>query len=247
MENPMPHESDGSQNPSPAPQPSPEEQLGNMVNAAVSAHIKRFTEKQLPAILESALKPITEKLAAPPPPADDEGGKRKSKQDPETLALAKQLEDLKKELADRDQKVAAAEKRAREERAFGDLRTSLEGKVRPELLDFVAKHLVAVENRLVFDENGTPLFKSQRVPYAGAEPEEINLPLRAGIDEFLKSDSAKPFLPAPSSASASPLPKRPSMQQSSGFDFSRPANSDAEKAARSLERERLAKERLGNQ
>lgn len=250
MEIPMPNEHDGSQNPSPAAAPSPEEQIGNMVNAAVSSHIKRFTEKQLPALLEAAMKPLTEKLAAPPPPPagdDAEPGKKKSKQDPETLALAKQLEDLKKELVDRDAKVAAAEKQAREDRAYHDLRGSLETKVRPELLDVVSKYLMQVEQRVVFDERGTPLFKSQRVPYAGGEPEDVNLPLRAGVDEFLKSEAAKPFLPAPTSSGAAPLPKRGQQAPAGQFDFSKPAGSDAEKAARAAERERMAMDRLRNQ
>lgn len=243
----MPHESDPSQNGS-TQQPTAEEQLGNMVNAAVKAHLQRFTEKQLPTLLEAALKPISEKLAAapPPPPVDDEGKSKKSKQDPETNALAKQIEEMKKELADRDAKVAAAEKRAREERAYTELRGSLEGKVRPELIDMVAKHLMVVDQRVDFDESGVALFKSQRVPYAGAEPEELRLPLRAGVEDFLKSDAAKPFLPAPSGSGAAPLPKRGAAPVG-GTDFSKPATTDAEKSRRAAERVRMAEAALKQQ
>lgn len=246
----MPPETPDSQNPDNQQSKSPEEQLGNMVNAAVSAHIKRFTEKQLPALLAEALKPINEKLAAPPPPpeGDDAKAKKSSKQDPEVLAMAKQIEDMKRALEEKEQRAAAAEKKARDERAYTELRASLEGKVRPELLDVVAENLFYVKKSVDFDDAGNPLFKSSRSPYAGAEPEEVRLPLRVGVEDFLKSDGAKAFLPAPSAgAGAAPLPKRGSTPPSGGTDFTKPATSDAEKARRAAERERIAQQRLNQQ
>lgn len=246
----MPPETPDSSNPD-QQQKSVEEQLGNMVNAAVSAHIKRFTEKQLPAILEAslgkALEPIQAKLAAPQTPSDDEG-KKKVKETPEMLAMAKQIEDMKRALEEKEQRATAAEKKARDERAYTELRASLEGKVRPELLDVVAENLFHVKKAVDFDEAGTPLFKSTRSPYAGAEPEEVRLPLRAGVEDFLKSEGAKAFLPAPSSGSgAAPLPKRGTAATPTGTDFSKPATTDAEKARRAAERAQLARQRLNQQ
>lgn len=243
----MPHEhDDGSQNPSDSqPKFVTSDEIGNIVNSAVTAHLRRFTEKQLPEVLAGALKPITEKLNAPPPPPPEDDGRKKSKQqDPELLAMAKKVEDMEKALASEKERVAAAERKAREERAYSELRGSLEGKVRPELLDMVAKHLFVVEGRVETDETGTALFRSTRVPYTGADPEDVRLPLRAGIEDFLKSDSAKPFLPAPASAGAPQLPKRGPSPAPGGVDFSKPATTDEDKARRSMERERIALEKL---
>lgn len=220
--------------------------IGNIVNAAVTSQLKRH----LGPAIEAATKPLLEKLAAvqTPPPAGDEGDdKKKGKQTPEMLAMAKKLEEMEKTIADRDQKVAAAEKRAQEQKAFTDLRGALEGKVRPELLDFVASHLFQVDKRIEFDDAGNPLFKTSRVPYQGAEPEEALLPLKSGVEEFLKGESAKAFLPAPSAGSgAGPLPKRPASTPSGGFDPSKTGTSDADKSRRAMEREQAAKARLGS-
>ena len=219
------------------------EEVGNIVNSAVTNHLKRH----LGSAIEAAIKPLAEKLSAPPPapPADVEDKKSKKNQDPEFLALQKQIESLTKGIAEEKERSAAAEKKARDERAFGDLRASLEGKVRPELLDMLAKHLFFVDKQVDFGDDGSALFKSTRSLYPGAEPEEYRLPLKAGVEEFLKSEAAKPFLPAPSTSGAAPLPKRPGQVQNPGnTDFSKPATSDDEKIRRSLERERMAQEKL---
>lgn len=244
----MPNEIEPGSQPTGDTGPTADERMGQMVNAAVTSHLRRFTEKQLPEILGLALKPITDKLNAPPvAPVEEPTGGRKSKDSPELLAMAKKLEDMEKALSEGAAKVVAAEKKARDERSFTELRAALEGKVRPELLDMVAKHLFVVEGRIETDDAGSPLFKSTKIPYAGADPEDQRLPLKAGVEDFLKSDAAKPFLPAPSAGSGtSPLPKRGPTPSPSGTDFSKPATSDADKVRRAIERERIAKERLAN-
>ncbi len=239
----MPNDQDP-ESPNPEPKYVTADEIGNIVNSALTA---RFPKMLAPA-LDAALKPILDKLSAPAPaPAsDDDDGKKKSKQNPEMLAMAKQIEDLTNGIKQRDERVAAAEKKGREDKAFADMRASLEGKVRPELLGMLAENLFHVQKRVEFDEQGTPLFKTTRIPYIGAEPEEQRLPLSSGIEDFLKSESAKPFLPAPSSGSgAPPLPKRGSLPTSTGTDFSKPATTDAEKTRRAMEREQRAQDRLG--
>ncbi len=244
----MPNETEGDLDQTP-PEPKyvTAEEIGNIVNAAVSSHLKR----SLGGAIDTALKPVLEKLSAPPPPppADDDGGSsgtpKKGKQTPEMLAMAKQIEDLTKTIVTEREGRAAAEKKQREDRAYAELRSSLEGKVRPDLLDMVAKNLFVVEGRVVVEENGNILFKTSKAPYVGAEPEEQQLPLKSGVDDFLKSDAAKPFLPAPNSGASAPqLPKRGPSPNPGGTDFSKPATSDADKARRAAERERIALERL---
>ncbi len=241
----MPNETEGTLDQTP-PEPKyvTAEEIGNIVNAAVTSQLKR----SLGTAIAEAVKPITEQVAAlkqAPPPSDEGDDKKKGKQSPEMLAMAKQIEELTNGIKQRDERVAAAEKKQREDRAYAELRGSLEGKIRPELLDMVAKNLFFVEGRVVTDENGNVLFKTSKAPYTGAEPEEMQLPLKSGVDDFLKSDSAKPFLPAPNpGANSNPLPKRGPSPNPGGTDFSKPATTDAEKARRAAERERQALERL---
>lgn len=213
-----------------------EADVGNMVNRAVTAQISRFIEKTLPGIFEAQLKPLTEKFATSQqaPKSDGEGEgeggtKKKSKQDPETLAALKAVEDLKKELEARDAKAAAAEKKLRDERAYNELRAALSEKVRPELLDVAAKMLFHIDQKVTYGEDGTPLFKSKRYAYEGDAGEDVELPIKAGVDEFLKSDAAKAFLPAPSAGNGGgALPKRgptpvanPNAQTGTGSDADR--------------------------
>jgi len=200
---------DGSQDPSNAPKYVTAEEIGNIVNAAVTSHLKR----SLAGAIDAALKPVVEKLSAVQapvaPPADpEEGGKaKKGKQDPEVLAMAKRIEDMEKALATEREATAAAQRQSRDERAFSELMTALDGKVRPEFRDMLAKHLFHLEKRIEVDETGRALFKTSKVPAWGGEPEDQFLPIADGVTDFLRSDAAKAFLPAPNPGSgAGPLP-----------------------------------------
>jgi len=224
---------DASQNASAEPKYVTADELGNMVNAAVTSHTKRL-EKQFTAALETALKPVHEKLSAPPPPPPSGGEEKKVTAAPEYLALQKQLEEMKANLTREAEARANAERKAREDKAFGELKSMLGPQVRPELLDVLASHLFAVDKRVDFEDDGTPVFK-----WKGTYEEE-RLPLKDGISQFLKSDAAKPFLPAPASGGAPPLPKRsptPGGPQSSAKpDYSKPLQTDDEKAQRAQQR-----------
>lgn len=235
----------GEQNEEQTPKTLTEADVGNMVNRAVSAHITRFTEKTLPGLLESSFKTLAEKLTppAPQPKAEGEGEgeggtKKKSKQDPETAALAKTVEDLKKQIEDRDKAVAAEQKKFREEKGFNALKGALAEKVRPELLDVVAKMLFHVDQKVTYDEQGNPLFKSK-----DSYGDEVTLPIGAGVDEFLKSDTAKPFLPAPSAGNAGgALPKTRTAAPAANPNAQPGTGSDAERVQRALQNaQRLAK------
>ncbi len=238
----MPNDQDpGSQNQE--PKYVTVDDIGNIVNAALTSRLP----KMLAPALDAAIKPLMDKLNAapppPPPPADDDGDSRKKKANPELLAMAAKVEAMEKALASEKEAVAAANKKAREERSFSELRATLEGKVRPELLDMVAKNLFLVESRVETDEQGTALFKSSKVAYPGADPEDVRLPLKDGVEAFLKSDAAKHLLPAPNAGAGSqPLPKRGPSPHPGGTDLSKPATTDAEKVRRAIERERRAQQ-----
>lgn len=240
----MPPENDDSSQNESQEKPTPEVAMGNMVNAAVKQHVARFIKNEFPALIGEALKPVLEQVAAAKvaPVVDETDSKKgKGKQDPEYLALQKSFDDLKTSLATSEKARVDTENRAREDRAYGDLRAGLEGKVRPELLDVVAKYLFVADKRVEFDENNTPLFRVQRRAFAGADPEDVRVPLKSGIDEFMKSEAAKPFLPAPATSGASPLPKRMGNPVAPGA-APQTGGSDADKANRAMERARIARQ-----
>lgn len=241
-------ENEGGEAITPAPEPKyvTAEEIGNIVNAAVTSHLKR----SLAGAIDTALKPVVERLSAapqPPPPEDDGKGK-KGKQDPEMAAMAKRLEDMEKALSAEKEATAAAQRQSRDERAYSELMTALDGKVRPEFREMIAKNLFHLEKRIEVDETGRALFKTTKVPAWGGDPEEQSLPLVDGIADYLRTDAAKVFLPAPNSGSgASPLPvkRTPGPTSPPRVDLSKPAATDKEKVQRAMERERLAAERLG--
>lgn len=237
----MPNESDGGSQTPPAEQKYVTEEAFNAsLNAAVTSHMKRL-EKQFAGALEAALKPVNEKLAAPPaavtPPAE-------TVKSPEYLALQKQLEEMKQAVTREAEARAAAERKHREDRAYSDLRSQLEGKVRPELRDMVAAHLFKVENRIDFEEDGTPVFKAKQKTFGGVE-EDVRYTLKDGVDTYLKSEEAKAFLPAPATASSSPLPKRTVQPGRSGFDPSAVGRNDFEKIQMAEAMEAELKKLLG--
>lgn len=250
----MPNENDdGSLNPSDPPKALTEADIGNLVNAAVTNHLKRFAEKTLPTILEASLKPHLEKItAAPTPPPGDEGeqapkGSKKDKKDPELLALQDQFKAVQEQLAAEKTAREAVEKKARDDKAYSELRSSLEGKVRPELVDLVASHLFHVEKRVAFAEDGSVLFRAKQPLYQGStEMEDVELPLRAGIDGYLKGDNAKAYLPAPSQGAEAPkLPKKPIQGQPVNGAAGRSLKTPEDKVAAAAEAEARAKRALG--
>lgn len=203
----MPDEIQGGSTPAPdtngtTPAKDAPPDVAAMVNQAVTNHLKRFAEKQLPGLFESALKPIHEKLSAAPaitPPVAD------TKKSPEYAALEQKLAEFEKRSQADSARAAAAEKKQREDRAFSDLRTQLTGKVLPDFLDVVSSHLFQVQKVVEFEEDGTPIFATMRKsPYGD---EELRLPIKDGVEAWLKSDAARPYLPAPGTSGASPKPK----------------------------------------
>jgi hypothetical protein len=203
----MPHENEGDSQNAPEQQPKyvTEEQIAGVVNAAVTNHLKRVTEKQKTE-LEAMLKPIVEKLNAPPPPpaeGDDTG--KKKQPDPQIAALQQQLEDFKRQAREAEERRVATERKSRDDKAYSDLRAALTGVVKPEMLDVVAGYMFKIQGVVEVPEDGEPVFKTTRNTF-GVE-EELRLPLKDGVSSWAKSEAAKPFLPAPSSASATPVKK----------------------------------------
>lgn len=208
-------------------------EVANIVNSAVTSQMKRY-EARIAAEFEKKLAAV--QAAVAPKETDEAPKKGKS---PEFAALEAQLAQMAKRAEEADAKAAAAEKKARDESGFNALKSSLSGKVNPEYLDVLAEHMFHVRKVVDFDENGTPLYKHD---------ENTVLPLANGIDQFLKSDAAKPWRPAPTVSKTNPITKQstaapPARTSTSGTG----TGSDEDKIKRALAREQefLAQQKNG--
>ncbi len=180
---------------------------GVMANAAAKAHISRFSEKVLPGLIAAAMKPLMDEIQTlKAPKGDAEDVKGKSKNDPAMAAVTAQLEDMKAKFASAESARVAAEKRSRDDGAKAALKDALAPHVRPELLGMLTDNLYVMKGVVDFDDDGTPLFKAKRKDQYG-DPEDIRLPMKDGVAQFLKSEEAKAFLPSPGSSGAAPKHK----------------------------------------
>jgi hypothetical protein len=185
-----------------------EEDVGRIVNAAVTSQLKRA----LPTAISEAIGAINfgeqiegaVKKLIPQPPADNgdgKGGKGQPTSDIESK-LQKQLETIATEL-ENEKKARQAAEQAREEAetqrkrdaALSAFRSGVAPKVKPELQDVFVEHFGS--RRLKIDKDGNPLLTVRRAPYKGAPEEDADLPLGEALPLFLASKDVQPFLPAP--------------------------------------------------
>lgn len=179
--------------------PSADQKQANLVNAAVSSHLKRI----LPKVLEDSLAPLREQLAAFQAPKGPETKAAPSGGDSEAF---KAIEDLKLQLK-KERDTAAKERRlAREEKAFVELRSELtgSGKVRPEAVDTLAKLLFHADKKVRVSDDGQVAFHHADMEYG----------LREGVAEYLRSKDAAMFVTAPAPGAQSKkapamAPRRP--------------------------------------
>ena len=178
-------------------------------NAAAKSHIARFSEKVLPGVIAAAMKPLLDEIQAlkSKPAADSEDSKGKGKTSPEMAAVQAQLEDMKTRFAAEQSARTAAENKSRDAAARSALKDALAPHVRPELLGILTDNLIVMKQVVEFDEDGTPLFKSKKPDMYG-DLEDVRLPLKDGVSQYLKSEEAKAFLPSPGSSGAQPLKQK---------------------------------------
>ncbi len=176
-----------------------------VANAAAKAHISRFSEKVLPGLIASAMKPLLDEIQALKAPRGDDEGKSK-KGDPAMAAVTAQLEDMKAKWTSSEAARVAAEKRSRDDSARTALKDALAPHVRPELLGVLTDNLYVMKGVVDFDDDGTPLFKTKKKDVYG-DLEDVRMPLKDGVAQYLKSEEAKAFLPSPGTSGAAPKTK----------------------------------------
>jgi hypothetical protein len=225
-------------------------EIAKIVNSAVSSHLKRGLAPAIGEALKSVNWAETLKLdetldaklakLKPEGGADPSGGNQPPKVDPQVAALTAKVQELTANIQKQQDEVKAANERARNEKAFADLKSALGGQVRPETLELAARDLFLAQKRIAFDEQGNPLFTVKKAPYAGATEEDVPMPLTDGVAHWLKSEEAKVFLPAPNANQqprvGAPGPRAPQQRQVGALpQYEQPATTDAEKIRRAEE------------
>jgi hypothetical protein len=227
-------------------------ELGKIVNAAVTSHIKRGLG---PAIgealkgfdfgaalkLDDVLDAKLEKLLADAGDDDAPGkpGNQPPKPDPKIAALEAKLAEVTGKLEAEAKARTEAEGKARDEKALAALKTALGPHVRPEALEIAASHLFVAQKRVEVDEAGNVLLKVRKAPFAGGAEEDVPMPLADGVQHWVKSSEGKFFAPAPASGGQGPAGGAP-RRVNHGSDglpvYDKPATTDAEKIRRAEER-----------
>ena len=179
-----------------------DKKLANLVNSAVSSHIKRA----LPKYLEEAITPHMSKLQEmmsqsrqPEPSKSATQPAQPSGADPEVM---KQLESLQNQLKKEQETRARERQQARQDKAFADVRSELVGKVRPEAIDHVLK--VMAHDRLIDVDSSAMV---------SVKVGEDLLPLKDGVAEYLKRKENAIFLPAPGYSAPAKKPGMPQQRQ----------------------------------
>lgn len=226
-------------------QPSQEDLINSKINAAVNAAITSHLKRQKSPSMDDFKALIADQLKSFKPQPSVEDPKEEKKVDPALTAMRAQVEELQKSYAAERTAREKAESKQREDRAFGDLKDSLKSKVRPEMLDFVAKNLFYADKRVEFDTDGNPLFKVRKAPSAGLPEEDMLMPLSDGISNWAQSKEAAIFIPAPTTQQPQQqqrgrMPTTTPQQMTNGLPkYDKPANSDEEKVRRAMEREQI--------
>ncbi len=216
------------------PQPVTEERVAQIVNAAVSSHLKRSLGSAIAAVLSKELEPIKAKLAAPA--EEDKAKDEKPKASPEIVALQKQLADMQAAFKAKDEEVASEKKRARDDRAFSDLVAELTGKVRPGAEKKLAR-LLRAEGALAFDDDGNPVLKVRTALAKGQSEQDHEFPIADGVGHYLKTKDAALFLPPPNQGGAGGDRRVTPAATMAGKlpKYDAPPTSDEEKARRTAE------------
>lgn len=154
----------------------PDQAQIDVINAAVSAHLKRHLAG-LPGMIDAAIAPLREQFTAR---GDKPAGTPAATGADDVAQLKAQLKAIQ------DQSYAER-KASRESKAFQDLRAELSGKVRPEGVDALAKLIMHADKRVAVADDGAITFKHGDADYT----------LREGVAAYLKSPEAAMFIPAP--------------------------------------------------
>ena len=221
--------------------------INALVNTAVTSQLKRaISPKAIAPLVEQVMKPALEGLISQlrselaQQQASEPVAKKsdEAKPDPQVAALQQQVQELIEQKEAERKKARKLEKKQRNAATFSRVSDLLsENKVRPELVEPLAKVLVKADKRVVH-EDGNMLFRVKVSPGKGQPETEQLLPLEHGIQHYLKSKKAEVYLlPGGAGSVQTPKPKKGMATNGVGQlpKYDSPAIDDAERARRAVE------------
>ena len=168
-----------------------EARIHELINAALLGSSKR-TEKRFAEMLEQSLAGFKDKTETKVEVQSD-----KVAPSAEVAALQKQIEKMQKEREAEKLSLAAQSKSVREKEAYGQLKSLLTGKVKPEAIEHVAKLIFHADKRVAVNDEGQMTYRTD---------DDSEIDINEGVKQYLKSKDASIFLPAPVSKAAPAKP-----------------------------------------
>lgn len=191
-------------------------QVGQIVQRTVNSAVTSQLTRVLPKALEEATKGLQDsiqeaiKKALPSEPPGGKHGEKDKDTNPlqkQVEALANDLENEKKARLEAENARIQAQRERQMDLGMNQFRAAISEKVKPELLD------AAVElfgpKVLTLDDDGNVTLTVSRAPYKGAPLEKVQTTIDDGVEDFLKLESVKAFLPAPGGAQGKKPPIQP--------------------------------------
>lgn len=163
-------------------------------------------------------RPATPATSARKPPEEETQRQSPRSDGPSEGAAVAEVEGLKKKIAELEGNWRKAQKQAEQERqraieqkGYGDLRTVLGTKVRPDAVSVVTDVLRS-RGMVVFDDDGQVRLKI-RASLAKGEPEEDHvLDIESGVAHFLSTKEGALFVPPPSPGAGAAASRRPTRE-----------------------------------
>lgn len=184
--------------------------------------------------LPDLLAPLIKQIA---PAHQEPNSSNEPKVDPRLAVFEAKLAEATKTIDSERAARVAAEGKARDDKAFSDLRTALGPHVRPEALDQAARLLFHADKRVTFDEDGRAQLMVRRS--INGIDEDAAMPLSDGAQFWAKSKEGAIFAPPPTSHDEGKrgAPGRQVTTRNGIPVYDKPATTEDEKLRRSMERE----------
>jgi hypothetical protein len=163
-----------------------DQRIANMVNAAVSGHLKRVLPKTISDLMETHIAPIREHLTKQGGPAPAQGGQGGGAPQGGAPAGDDKYAALERKFQESEKARAAERMQGHKARAFDGVRGVLAGKARPDAIEAALKVLKA-DDRIGVREDGSAFILDG--------DEEVTI--EEGVKRFMKSKEGALFAPAP--------------------------------------------------
>lgn len=166
-----------------------EARINEMLTAALTSRDKKMEKR-----FSDLLAPLVEKFSAEK--VEKVESTSSDKEDPKYQALLKKLESMEKQVKEKQESSDKLARSVREKEGFSQFKSLLNGKVRPDAVESVAKLLFHADKKVSIDDDGKLSWNDG----------DAQIDVDSGIKSYLKSKEASIFLPAPVAKQAQSKP-----------------------------------------